>query len=121
MALQKFNFYEVSNRLEGLQVAVKDTSSILEHLLKSDKVHKTMLEQIHNNMEAIAQERTFDLMKIDDVCELLKLEKSTIYSMVHKRKIPFIKKGKLLYFDRNKINEWLEQDEFTPNTVIKQN
>ncbi|MGO4921384.1 helix-turn-helix domain-containing protein [Maribacter spongiicola] len=38
----------------------------------------------------------------------LNLSVYTIYGLVHKRSIPFIKKGKRLYFQKRVIDEWLE-------------
>ena len=38
----------------------------------------------------------------------LNLSVYTIYGLVHKRSIPFIKKGKRLYFQKMVIDEWLE-------------
>lgn len=38
----------------------------------------------------------------------LNLSVYTIYGLVHKRSIPFIKKGKRLYFQKRVIDQWLE-------------
>ena len=38
----------------------------------------------------------------------LNLSVYTIYGLVHKRSIPYIKKGKRLYFQKKVIDEWLE-------------
>jgi len=38
----------------------------------------------------------------------LNLSVYTIYGLVHKRSIPFIKKGNRLYFQKKVIDEWLE-------------
>ena len=35
----------------------------------------------------------------------------TIYSWVRQRKIPFIKKSRLIKFDKNKIDTWFQKDE----------
>jgi excisionase family DNA binding protein len=51
-----------------------------------------------------------ELMNIDDVARLLDLKKSTLYGLVFQRNIPFIKRGKKLYFKRSEILKWLEKD-----------
>jgi len=35
----------------------------------------------------------------------------TIYLWVRQRKIPFIKKSRLVKFDKNKIDSWFQKDE----------
>lgn len=46
--------------------------------------------------------------------------KSSIYSLVHKRKIPHIKRGKRLYFDKAKIEEWLKDGEVPTEDDLNQ-
>lgn len=47
-------------------------------------------------------------MSVDEVAEYLKLKRSGIYGLVHKRKIPHAKRGKRLYFDKHSIDEWIK-------------
>lgn len=35
----------------------------------------------------------------------------TIYLWIRQRKIPFIKKSRLIKFDKNKIDNWFQKDE----------
>jgi len=44
---------------------------------------------------------------VKGIAEFLGMKPSGIYGLVHKRKIPHIKKGKRLYFFKSKILEWL--------------
>ncbi|NEV93459.1 helix-turn-helix domain-containing protein [Psychroflexus sp. YR1-1] len=44
---------------------------------------------------------------VEGIAEFLGMKPSGIYGLVHKRKIPHIKKGKRLYFFKNEILEWL--------------
>jgi len=46
--------------------------------------------------------------KIDELCEYIKLSKSTVYKLTMDNKIPFIKTGRLL-FKKEAIDQWLEQ------------
>jgi excisionase family DNA binding protein len=48
-------------------------------------------------------------MTIDEACLFLNLAKPTIYSLTSKRKIPFIKKGKKLYFKKMDLEAWLNE------------
>ena len=45
---------------------------------------------------------------IKRLVEYLPLTKSTIYTMVNKRKIPYMKIGSKLIFDRDEIDRWVE-------------
>ncbi|MFA6635709.1 MAG: helix-turn-helix domain-containing protein [Candidatus Omnitrophota bacterium] len=47
-------------------------------------------------------------LNIHELAEILGVSVNTIYSWISQRKIPYIKVGRLVRFDRNKINEWLE-------------
>jgi len=46
-------------------------------------------------------------LNLDDLCKMLDLSKSTIYSYVGKNKIPCIKLDGKLLFSENDLNEWL--------------
>jgi excisionase family DNA binding protein len=49
-----------------------------------------------------------DIMTAEEVCELLDMKISGLYQKTHARLIPFMKKGKKLYFSRQEINTWLK-------------
>jgi len=49
------------------------------------------------------------VMKSPEVCRYLKMKISTLYQLTHKRKIPFIKKGKTMYFKKDEIDKWLSE------------
>jgi excisionase family DNA binding protein len=46
-------------------------------------------------------------INLKDACEFLNLAKPTIYTLTSKRLIPFIKKGKKLYFKKSDLENWL--------------
>ena len=47
-------------------------------------------------------------LNIEQAAELLNLAVQTIYGLVHRKKIPFIKKHKRLYFKESELIKWLE-------------
>ena len=53
-------------------------------------------------------------MTIDDLCEQLKMKKSTVYQMTCAKKIPYIKLGGLLRFDQKQIDAWLAEKSVQP-------
>ena len=50
-----------------------------------------------------------NLMTVEDVAELLKVEKQLVYKLKRDRKIPFIKIGGVIRFRRVDVDEWIEQ------------
>lgn len=49
------------------------------------------------------------VMKSTEVCLYLKMKKSTLYQLTHKKEIPFNKKGKTMYFKKDEIDKWLSE------------
>jgi excisionase family DNA binding protein len=51
------------------------------------------------------------LLTVQEICNLLKVPKTYIYSLTHQRKIPHIKMQGQLRFWRSDIDEWLRSQE----------
>lgn len=49
------------------------------------------------------------LLTIEEASKLITLRKSTIYSLVSKKEIPFSKKGKRLYFSTSELEDWIRE------------
>jgi excisionase family DNA binding protein len=45
-------------------------------------------------------------LTIDEVATMLRCRPSTIYQLVHKRKIPYRKRGRQLLFEAGEIDQW---------------
>ena len=52
-----------------------------------------------------------DLLTLQEVCELLKVTKAYVYSLMHQKKIPHIKMQGHLRFRRSDIDDWLREQE----------
>ena len=50
------------------------------------------------------------LLSIQEVAERLGVKQATIYSWTHQRKIPYVKAGRLLKFERQAIDAWIEKN-----------
>lgn len=57
---------------------------------------------------------------LDELSNLINRTKPSIYSLVHKRKIPHIKRGKRLYFEWSKIQKWLSDGEVPTQDELSQ-
>lgn len=68
-------------------------------------------------MKQLAEIRLFSLLAaknvldIDDVVALTGLSKSYIYKLTCRKEIPYYKpNGKLIYFDRQEVENWMKQN-----------
>jgi len=62
-----------------------------------------------------------NVLNIDDMVILTGLSKQHIYKLTYARKIPYYKpNGKLLYFNRNEIEAWMQQNRVTPLVEAQQ-
>lgn len=49
-----------------------------------------------------------NLMTVEDVAALLKVEKQLVYKLKRDKKIPFIKIGGVIRFRRVDVDQWIE-------------
>lgn len=62
---------------------------------------------LQKNMEELPERN--DIMTAEEVCTILNLKKSALYQKTHRKEIPFRKQGKMLYFSRQEIYDWLAE------------
>jgi len=55
-----------------------------------------------------SHEQSEDIGGIELAEKIIGLAKPTIYALVSKSKIPFMKQGKRLYFSRQELTEWIK-------------
>lgn len=61
-----------------------------------------------------------DVLNVEELAEYTGFKKSYIYKLVHGNVIPFSKpNGKVLFFDRKKIDEWLLTNSHKSNEEIE--
>ncbi len=89
----------------------------------SEEGIKVLAEQITENIKkAIAQpESSTDdaYMTIDETAKLINLAKSSVYGLVHQKKIPFHKVGKKLYFSKVSVLEWIKNGKHNTKSEIE--
>ena len=86
----------------------------LEHI-------ETMLENIFTSIgKNDTTTITPKIMDITQLSEYLGLSKSHIYKLTSTHNIPHSKRGKRLYFDKEKINEWVLENEIWTQKDIEQ-
>lgn len=63
-----------------------------------------------------------NVLSIDDVVMLTGLSKSHVYKLTSSRQLPFYKpNGKLMYFDKKEIEEWMRQNRIETVKEAEQN
>jgi excisionase family DNA binding protein len=76
-----------------------DLQQIIQHSVKL-----ALSEQHVNPKETVS-----DILDIQEAAEFLKLKVTTIYGYTSQGQIPFIKRGKKLYFEKSKLESWLKE------------
>jgi len=75
-----------------------------EELLEIFK--KGMREVLMENSSSPASDLK-EILNIDEASKFIMLAKQTIYGMTSNRQIPFMKRGKKLFFRRSELQQWL--------------
>ena len=57
-----------------------------------------------------------ELMTIEELSDFLKISKSGIYNLIYRKKIPHVKIGQRVRFQRKTIEKWLENSTNYPLT-----
>ena len=69
-------------------------------------IENSVLRAIKENSKS--PESTNQLLTVKQAVEFLNLQVPTIYGLVHKREIPFMKKGKKLYFSQKELTDYVK-------------
>lgn len=83
-------------------ILVPYTKSEFKELIKNS-VSEILTENATNK-----KEQNF-YMNIKETCSFLNLTRPTIYGLTSKRLIPYMKKGKKLYFLKSQLEQWLNE------------
>ena len=81
---------------------------------KLDSIEKLLKAQSSNE-----QKDPDKLFNIDEASEYLNLAKPTVYSMVSKGTIPFMKKSKRLYFSKEELLDYVKGGRNKTNAEIE--
>lgn len=81
--------------------------------LSVQEVRNMLREEVHHALKEFGQNSVKDktgdeLLNIQEVAKMLNMAVPSIYGLVHRRKIPYIKRGKKLIFEKSQVEEWLK-------------
>jgi excisionase family DNA binding protein len=82
-----------------------------------DKVN-SLQEQL-TNVFTIRYPDSRNPLSIKEAAELLNLSKNTIYKLVQHKNIPFSKKGKRLYFQKDELISWINEGKILTAKELK--
>ena len=90
-------------------------------------INKTDLEEliqgaVKNAVKNAQKAKPADeLMDVDQASKFLHLAKQTLYGLTSERLIPFLKRGKRIYFKREELLEWVNQGKMrTREEIVKE-
>jgi excisionase family DNA binding protein len=86
----------------------------------ASKVAEKVISLQQSNHPQKEETNENEFLTIIQASELLNLAKPTIYGLTHQSKIPFIKKGKKLYFKKSDLFEWLNAGRRLTRSEIEQ-
>jgi hypothetical protein len=74
---------------------------------------KDDIEELKNN-----QQSNTELLTASDVCQMMQI--SYVYFMTrHKKQMPYLKKGKRLYYKREDVMKYMETQDYVPYVPSK--
>jgi len=79
--------------------------------LSESEVRRMIREEVTASISStkiISKEKEIEYLTIEDVANYINMAVSSVYGYVHTKRIPYIKKGKRLIFEKSKIDEWLQ-------------
>jgi excisionase family DNA binding protein len=76
----------------------------------ADRLSRIEFALIQLKENATKPQQFPELHTVGSLSKLLNLSIPTIYGLTHRNSIPYIKKGKRLYFRHSEIMNWLEKD-----------
>lgn len=79
--------------------------------LSVQEVRTMLREEVRQALRELNQQpakNENELLNIQEVAEMLNMAVPSIYGLVHRRQIPYIKRGKKLIFEKTQVEEWLK-------------
>lgn len=93
------------------------------YLLSSEGIKvlaELITKNIKNELQPTSKATPEDaILNINELSKLIGLTKPTLYGHVHRKTIPFIKKGKMLRFSKNDILNWLQEGKSQSNSDLE--
>ena len=66
---------------------------------------------IKSCVEEVMEDKQPEFIRINEAAEMLGLSRMAIYGLVNRKRIPYCKIGKYLYFSRYDLDSWIRSGE----------
>lgn len=99
---------EQQEKLNPKPIALDQLPRLLSMIQQEQAIMKKMMTELGEKFSNKQAEQKSDLMTIQQASEFLFLTVPTIYNKVHRNELPYMKRGKRLYFSRAELHEYLK-------------
>lgn len=112
----------LSEQIKGYETASHATDFFIKQIANAiaNQVAYQLANQVAPLLNIDKSEPQDKLLNIDEACELLHLEKPTVYSKVSRGELPHMKKGKRLYFSRESLIEYIHSGRVKTNEELQE-
>lgn len=108
---------------ELLKLAIEERGSLppelVIHMKGSDliELYKYIREDIRNE-QGISKQDTFDeILNVAGASKLTGYAEQSIYVMISKKQIPYIKRGARVFFERDRLIAWIKENKIEPQKI----
>ena len=81
------------------------------------------LDTIENKLDELRKEKNIEtnneLMTVEEVATYINFQKTSVYGLIKKRQIPFIKASGKLHFRKSDIDKWLDSKKVKTKSDIE--
>lgn len=98
------------------------TNAFINNIAKAiaNQVANQLANQVAPLFNTEKSEPKDKLLNIDEACQVLHLEKPTVYSKVSRGELPHMKKGKRLYFSKAALLEYIHSGRVKTNEELQE-
>ena len=86
-----------------------------QQLFDMMRVLERKVDALTNEKGSVKEQPSKDeLMTVETAADYLRMSRSSIYQLTSRFEIPFMKKGKRLYFKKEELRQWIEEGSNKP-------
>lgn len=103
------------------KVAIEQMENPFQPILEELGSIKLLLQKMQQDRENPPADAPIPrkIMSLAEFCEYAGLSKQTAYKLTSTQKVPHSKRGKRLYFDRDKVDVWLLENQVATHSEIQ--
>jgi excisionase family DNA binding protein len=89
-------------------------------IIEKNDLENLIQDVVKNALDKSNSEQSIQnpFLDISEAADFLKMAKQTLYGLTSTRQIPFIKKGKKVYFNKSEIIAWLNEGKMKTHCEI---